>query len=96
MLRSTTACVIAVLAGFVLASAPALADGTALYAKNCGACHGADGKKEAGASKKTIAGVPEDQLKVQMESSPIHNALLGNLSDEDFLAIAATVAGLGG
>lgn len=90
-----TALMALAVAGFVLAATPALADGASLYAENCAHCHGAEGERPMGASMKTIAGVPADELEVKMAATPIHNAILAKLSDEDLLLIAATVAGLG-
>jgi mono/diheme cytochrome c family protein len=56
MSKSAFVCAILLLAGFATAPSSALADGAELYSKNCALCHGADGQKEAGPQKKTIAG----------------------------------------
>lgn len=96
MSKSAIVCAILLLAGFVTAPSATLADGAELYSKNCALCHGADGQKEAGPEKKTIAGRDAAAVKSGLESAKVHGPIRGKLSDEDLDAIAAAVAALGG
>jgi mono/diheme cytochrome c family protein len=73
-------------------SAALAADGAALFAKNCGSCHGADGKAETPAAKAmkvpAIAGHDAAATLTEVRGSDKHKAPSGKLSDEELQAVA--------
>jgi cytochrome c553 len=81
-----------------LSSAAFAADGAELFAKNCGSCHGADGKAESPAAKAmkvpAVAGHAVDGTLSEVRGSDKHKAVSGKLSDEELQAVADYLASL--
>jgi mono/diheme cytochrome c family protein len=82
----------------ILSSAALAADGAELFAKNCGSCHGADGKAETPAAKAmkvpAIAGHEADGTLSAVRENDKHKAVSGKLSDEELQAVADYLASL--
>lgn len=104
MTKRSSALAAVVLTAPLLVAAGAVADGAAVFEKNCAMCHGASGKSDTAAAKAMkvpplagdadVAGASVDDLVAKVKANEKHGAMLKKVADDDLKSAVEHAKGL--